>query len=379
MPSDESTRTSRREFLTGRSALEAAADVLAGRGELPPPSSVKSQRPTHLLEVAREAMACTWEVILPASEHARGAEGALEALDLVETLEDQLTVFRSHSEVSRLNQTAAREAVLVEGRLFELLTHARQLHEQTGRAFDITSAPLTKCWGFYRREGRVPTADEIAAALDVVGSRHLLLDRDSQTVRFARPGVEINLGAIGKGYTLDRCGELLRQQGVANALLHGGNSSILAIGDRYPPEKSTAPGATEASSNEPRFQGWRVALRHPLKPQQRLAEIRLENEALGTSGTGNQYFHHQGKRYGHILDPRTGQPASGVLSATVIAPSAADADALSTACFVLGLSEATQLITQLGLRALLVTPGPGVEIELHPINLPSDRWTSITE
>lgn len=389
MSSGRPTKTNRRDFLSGRSALEAAADVLAGSPELPTPSSARSQAPQHLLQVSREAMACLWEVILPASEHARGAEAAIEALDLVDQLESQLTVYRDSSEVSLLNSAAASDPVVVEQRLFELFAHAKKLHALTGGAFDITAGPLTKTWGFYRRQGRMPSGDEIATTLALVGSHQLELDELATSVRFAQPGMEINLGAIGKGYTLDRCGQLLREQGVRHALVHGGNSSILAIGDRYPavisPEKigenteKNAAKNDEAESTKPATPGWSVALRHPLKPQIRLAEFRLVNEALGTSGSGTQFFHHEGKRYGHIIDPRTGMPAAGVLSATVIAPSAADADALSTACYVLGLEAATKLITSLGLSALLVTQARGTEIELCPINLADDRWHAVEE
>ena len=156
--------------------------------------------------------------------------------------------------------------------------------------------------------------------------------------------MEINLNAIGKGYAVDRCGELLRAAGVEDFLIHGGQSSVLAGGSR---------AGADADAR-----GWSVALKHPLKPQQRLAEIWLRNRALGMSGSGVQFFHHQGRRYGHVLDPRTGWPAEGVLSATGLLPSAALADAVSTACFVMGREGVEEYCrNHTDVSAILVCPG----------------------
>jgi thiamine biosynthesis lipoprotein len=122
--------------------------------------------------------------------------------------------------------------------------------------------------------------------------------------------------------------------------------------------------------------GWSVALRHPLKPSVRLAEFELRDQALGTSGSGTQFFHYQGKKYGHIIDPRTGWPADKVLSATVIAPTAEKADALSTAFYVMGIKGAVAYCdAHKEISALLVTGVPDTTVvELHPINLADDRW-----
>jgi len=370
---------------------EAAA---APRPESEPLPPVKTR--SLLVHVGREAMACEFEVVLNAGQHKQGTDVAVAALDLVDQLEAQLTVYRDDSEVSRLNQLAASEPVPVESRLFELLVQAKVLAEQTGGAFDITSGPLTKVWGFYRRQGKMPSAHDVAAALAKVGSRSLELDEARQTVRFGQPGMEINLGAIGKGYALDRAAGLLLTEGVSDFMIHGGNSSVLASGSRQLDVNAGSPAAetaladeqTQEQNRQPTVQvaqqdeaaaGWTVALRHPLRPDQRLAEFKLFDQALGTSGSGTQYFHHQGKRYGHILDPRTGWPADRVLSSTVIAPTAAEADALSTALYVLGLDAAREFgAKRPDISALLTTQSSraGV-IELHPLNLPDDRWRQI--
>ncbi|HZN33123.1 MAG TPA: FAD:protein FMN transferase [Pirellulaceae bacterium] len=376
----EPTKSTRREFLSGTSAADALADAVAGEPQpLPLPKTVGAEPGSHLLSVSREAMACLFEVVFDAATGRELTEAAVAALELLEPLESQLTVYRDTSEVSRLNRRAAEEAVEVEEGLFRLLERAVALSEATLSAFDITAGRLSKVWGFYRRQGQLPAPEEIAAALATVGSRHLQLDRERRTARFTQPGLELNLGAIGKGYSLDRVADALAAGGLSDFLLHGGNSSVLARGRRI---WDLGFGIWDSSKSEirnPKSQipaGWLVALRHPLKPDVRLAEFVLRDQALGTSGSGTQFFHHQGKRYGHILDPRSGWPAEQVLSATVIAPTAEQADALSTALYVMGLPAAGEFCRRhADISALLVTAAQRAGgIELHPLNLPADRW-----
>lgn len=274
--------------------------------------------PGHLslVRVSRRAMATTFEVAVPYGTP-DAIEAAEAALDLIDRLEDQLTVYHDTSEVSRLN---AAGAAVVESNLFDLLLRCATLTNDTAGAFDAACGAVVKCWGFYKREGRVPTEPELTAAMHRTGFRHVILDAPTRTVKFNRPGLELNLGAIGKGYALDRAAELLRREwGIRSALLHGGGSSVRAVG--VPP--------TDA-------RGWRVAVRHPSDDSMTLGSVYLTDRALGTSAATYQYFEYNGNRYGHVLDPRTGRPADGVLSASCVAPTAADADALSTAFFVAG-------------------------------------------
>jgi thiamine biosynthesis lipoprotein len=366
-------KSNRRQFLTGGAAIEALREVVDAADPASVPAAAgdpAGARPApavgaHLLKIGRRAMACEFEVVLNANRQAVATEVAIEVLDLIDALEDQLTVYRGHSEVSQINRRAADERVLVETRLAKLLAEAVRLNQVTDGAFDITAGPLVKVWGFYRRQGRVPAEGELRQALQLVGARWLELDVQACTIHFARPGMEINLGGIGKGYALDRCAERLREAGVDDFLLHGGLSSVLAHGSRADARDSGG--------------GWTVGIRHPLRPQRRLAEVCLRDRALGTSGSGTQHFHHRGRRYGHILDPRTGQPAEGVLSATVLAPTAAVADALATALCVLGLDRSKELIARHpSLAALLVGPGSrSGAVELHTFGLDDQDWRPI--
>ena len=352
-------KSTRREFLRGESAANALTDAMGAA--LPDPDSVLplgqgASRP-YMVHVSRRAMACEFEVTCNAGQYENQTEAALDVLDLVESLEGEMSVFRDTSQISRINREAATRPVTVDGWLFDLLEEALGLHEATEGAFDITSAPLWRLWGFARRQGAVPDERQLALALESVGSRFVKLDRQAKTVRFLRSDVEINLGSIGKGYALDGCDRMLLEAGIDDFLLHGGQSSVLARGSRL---------AGNDPSSEESPAGWTVGIGHPLRPGRRLAEIRLVDRALATSGSAAQFFRHKGRRYGHVLDPRTGQPAEGVLSATVLGSSAALTDALATAFFVLGPDWAFEYCsTRPELAAVFICPasrGPGVRV-----------------
>jgi thiamine biosynthesis lipoprotein len=346
-----SPQPSRRQFLTGRAAADALANLGSGEKFKKTESCADSGfHVSHsefaLLSITRRLMACDFVVDFPAQPEDDSTEHALAALDLIESLEDQMTVYRDDSEVIRINRTAADGPVPVEPRLFTLLQLAEQICRDTNGASDPTSGPLSAAWGFSRREGRVPSDAEIAEALAHVGFDHVTLDASAGTIAFDRPGVEINLNSIGKGHALDRAAELLEETGTHNFLIHGGKSSVLARGG---PDAFDENGSSD---------GWTIGIRHPLRPAQRLGEIRLQNEALATSGAATQSFRHQGRRYGHILDPRTGQPAEGVFTVTVVAPTAAEADALSTAFYVMHPDEVAAYCDQHpDIRAVIVRPG----------------------
>jgi thiamine biosynthesis lipoprotein len=341
--------SNRREFLRGRAAADAIGAAIdryvpIGSTNASPPQDDPKQGDAerYLVQYSRPAMACTFAVFLNAGQYEQGSEAALAALDRVEALEAQLTVYRDTSEVMRINRTASDGAVTVEAGLFDLLWYAMKVSEETGGAFDITAGPLVKTWGFYKRSGSVPSDAEIEAALARVGGRFLAFDDQVSSIRFLVDGVELNLGAIGKGYALDRAAQDLMAAGVNDFLLHGGQSSVLARG-------------SQAGTN-----GWIVGLSDPVRPERRLAEIRLRDRALATSGASHQFFRAGGKRYGHILDPRTGWPAEGVFSSTVVAASAAEADALSTAFYTLGVGPAREYCrAHAGIGMVLLHPGPG--------------------
>src|SRR5262249_46088837 len=153
-----------------------------------------------------------------------------EALNEIDRLDAQLSHYRSDSDVARLNQHASEQWVRLEPRMYHLIKRCAELTQATGGAFDIATSPLTKSWGFYRGEGRIPSEDELAEIMQRIGTQRILFDDDDHLVYYSSPGMEIDFGAIGKGYAIDEAAEILRFYNVRSALIHGGQSTIYAHG-----------------------------------------------------------------------------------------------------------------------------------------------------
>jgi thiamine biosynthesis lipoprotein len=310
--------------------------------------------------LARHAMATRFEIVLHGDNSSRLRGAGEEALAEVERLESQLSLYQPASEIARVNACAARQPVRVTPAVFRLLEHAQRLHRDTGGAFDITIAPLLRCWGFMHGSGSWPDPAAVAAARRQVGMQHVILDAENLTVQFDIEGVMLDLGAIGKGCAIDRAAETLRETGVTSALLHGGTSTVYGIG--RPPEDDAWKIAIESPAQEIR-EGRAPAspiMKSPARegqPPQLLATVPLQDEALSVSAVWGKSFEHDGRTYGHVLDPRTGQPASNAVLAAVALPSATETDALSTALLVTG-PEGHGTIARLrpGMRTLVIGP-----------------------
>ncbi|MFT3883452.1 MAG: FAD:protein FMN transferase [Gemmatales bacterium] len=316
----------RRDFLDPRRLAETAGHVLGladvHLGLTAPRSQTEVDADITLVRYSRPAMGTVFEIVLPFG-HGVPTSIIHEALDLIDELEEQLTIYRSTSEVSDLNSRASTETVTVTPALFELLEMSHQLSRETNGAFDITSGALVEAWGFVRGPKRVPSDAERLAALARCGWKHLQLESPPPRVKYAVPGLSINLGSIGKGYALDCVAAFFHHRCPDQpVLLHGGKSSVIGIG--YPPGHS---------------KGWSVVIEHPWIPDTRLATVYLQDQAMATSAATFKHLVHEGRKLGHILDPRTGWPAVGTASATAIASTAAVADALSTAFYIMGVEE----------------------------------------
>ena len=285
-------------------------------------------------------MATRFELVLHGDDSVALRAAGEEALGEIERIEALLSLYRNTSEIAHINARAARGSVRVSPPVFRLLEQARRLSEQTGGAFDITIAPLVRCWGFMGGTGQMPTPEAIEEARAGVGMRHVQLNPSDFTVRFAREGVMLDLGAIGKGYAVERAIEILREDGVTSAILHGGTSTVCAIG--RPLDADT----------------WKIAIERPLasesSPPSLLALVPLKDEALSVSAVWGRSFRAADKIYGHVIDPRTGQPTDAAVLSAVALPSATETDALSTALLTLGF-EGLQSVAPLrpGMRCLV--------------------------
>jgi len=293
-------------------------------------------------EDSRVTMGCTATVRAcgPDAESLPAAVG--EALDEIDRLDRLMSHYRRDSPLSRLNQEAANGPVAVEPELLDFLAECLRWSRESDGAFDITVGPLMKAWGFFRDEGRVPGDDEFARVLKVVGYRHVVLDRTAGTVRFDRPGVELDLGGIGKGYAVDRAVEVLRRRRIASALVNLGGSSVYGLG---------APPGREA---------WEVGIADPTSPGKTARTVKLRDRSLSVSGGYERFFEKDGMTYSHIVDPRTGRPVEGVLSVAVLTARATDGDALDDVLFVLGPERGRSLVRLTpASEALVFLPGPG--------------------
>ncbi len=325
------------------------------------PTSVASFPDRLLLSIARPAMACEFEVLLNQHQYSHASDRALEALDVIGEQERVLSVYKSNSELSNLNRFGAKRAVGLSQGTLELLALAQSAHRWTNGAFDITAGALSEAWGFSRRDGKKPKQEAIDKALSSVGSQFIRLGEESSSATLEHPEARVNPGGIGKGYALDQAANHLWHYGIEDFMIHGGLSSVTARGNRH-----------SANSDG----GWKVSLKHPWRWEEHLGSIRLIDGALGTSGSGKQFFHFGGKRYSHIIDPRTGWPAQGMMSVTVLCPSAAISDILATALFVLGVEASREFLEQntaIGAILMFQQEKSGrQEIETH--NLEPDVW-----
>jgi thiamine biosynthesis lipoprotein len=219
-----------------------------------------------------------------------------------------------------LNRQAAQGPMKVEPELFDFIAECLRYSSASNGAFDITVGPLMKAWGFFRGEGRMPSEHELSAARRCVGYQQVILNTPEQTIYFARPGVELDLGGIAKGYAVDRAVDVLRQGAISRALVSAGGSTIYGLG--APPHEI----------------GWEVKIQNPVAPDKPVLTVRLKDAALSVSGNYEKFFELSGHRYSHIMDPRTGRPVEGMLSVAVITDTGTAGDALDNVFYVQGVS-----------------------------------------
>ncbi len=269
-------------------------------------------------------MGSTYTIVAYGEDRLKLETSVEGAFDEVRRLDNLLSNYKPRSEWSLVNRNAAGGPVRVSREVFDLIAACLDYSRMSDGAFDITVGPLVRTWGFFKGSGRLPHRAEIRTALANVGYRNVILDKENLTVRFAKPGVEIDPGGIGKGYAVDRAAASLREAGIRSALVSAGGSSMYGLG--------APPGGG----------GWKVKIRHPRNPAAVVAELQLRDKSMSTSGTSEKFFVSGGKTYSHIFDPRTGYPAPGMLSVSVSAPRTVDSEAWTKPNFILGKAWASK-------------------------------------
>lgn len=283
--------------------------------------------PQKMFSDAHQAMGTAFTIYLYAADRERASELFNAAFDEIDRLDDELSNYKPQSEISRINRLAAKETVTTDPEVLEFLRRSFEFSRRTDGAFDITVGPLMRAWGFFRGQGRYPTARQLAQARKQIGWQFVQLNTVARTVHFTKPGIELDPGGIGKGFAVDRVAGVLREDEVTATLIDAGSSTLYAIG--APPGK----------------EGWPVLVHRPENSAQTISTVLLRDNSLSTSGSYEKLFRLGNRVYCHIMNPRTGEPVQEMLQTTVIASSGTDSDALSTSAFVLGPERGKRLLS----------------------------------
>lgn len=289
-------------------------------------------------EYSQVHMGVRARIVLYSESESIAADAARAAFARIAELDAMMSDYRSDSELMRLCNRAGTGPVAVSDELFEVLTFAKTLHEQSGGAFDVTAGPVVRLWREMRRSGMLASREEIAAARDLVGSQWMTLDPDAQTVELLNPGVILDLGGIAKGYACDAAAEVLRVHGIDRYLVSLAGDIVVG---QAPPDRLA----------------WEVMIEAGVHPvaDEAMPAVQLVNAAVSTSGDAQQFVEIEGVRYSHIVDPRTGLGSPRRMAATVMAPRGMTADALATALCLLP--------PEVGLGLVSRYPGAAAQIE----------------
>lgn len=284
----------------------------------------------------RVAMGTLWQVVLPAGTPSHGPAAASRALDEVQRLEDVLSEFRPHTEVSRINASAGGAPLRVSADTWFVTEQSLRYAALSDGAFDPTWAAMRSLWDFRSPTPSPPDASAVQARLPLVDWRAVELDPEARTVRLRRPGMALGFGGIAKGYALDRMRALLLEAGVRDFVLYSGGQ-VMAEGTR---------------GGRP----WRVGVQHPREADALLGALSITAASVSTGGDYEHCFLHGGRRYHHVIDPRTGWPVEHTSSVTIMARTALEADALDTALFVMPPERAMAKARELGVAMLRTDP-----------------------
>src|SRR3972149_1670229 len=293
----------------------------------------ESDSDIKLLKQTRMIMGTFAEVSIYSNDEKTAGMGIEESLDEMERMDRIMSNYKKDSELSRLNKKAAKSPVPCNGELLDVIEQSQYYSELSGGAFDITVSPVVALWGFFREKGHVPPDKEIEKVLPAVSYKNIVVNKSNDTkkpaaISFKNTQTQIDRGAIGKGYAVDKALEIIRKYGISNGCINlGGNIYVLGT----PPGKNA----------------WKIGVQHPRNSGEILGYLERKNEATATSGDYERFFEFNGKRYSHIINPQTGRPVSGTLATTIVAPTGTEVDALSTSVFAVGHEKGMELIKKI--------------------------------
>jgi thiamine biosynthesis lipoprotein len=319
---------------------------------------VGSQAVLRHFEFTQIEMAVTVKIVLYSPDADAATTAAQDAFSRVHALNGILSDYDPESELRRLCDTAGEgKAIHVSAELWKVLEHAQQASRRSDGAFDVTVGPVVRLWRRARRQKELPAPQALRRAEDLVGYKNLRLDADHQAVELLKKGMQIDLGGIAKGYAMDEALAVLQRHGITRALVEAGGD--MRLGD--PP-----PGRA----------GWRVGIPPLDNPQAKpRSYLELSCVAVSTSGDIVQYVEIAGKRYSHIVDPRTGMALTDHCRVMVVGPTGIAADAITKAVGVLGPEKGLKLIDETPGMAVMVTRAPHGHIEHYE----SSRWKELPQ
>ena len=281
-------------------------------------------------------MGSSFEITVVAEDEDFAKESLAIAKKEIIRIENLISSWDQKSETSRINRNAGIAAVEVSKELFDLIFRAQQISKLSSGAFDLTFAAIDKLWNFDGKESEMPNPDTLKASVFNIGYQLIELDEESLTVFLPKKGMKIGFGAIGKGYAADRAKQLLVERGVLGGIIN-------------------ASGDMNTWGTKPDGSSWTIGIVNPMNNKKVFSWFSLEHNAVVTSGDYEKFTQINGRRYSHIIDPRTGIPSQGIVSCTIFAGKAELADAIATAIFVMGVESGLFLIDQLpDIEAILI-------------------------
>lgn len=250
------------------------------------------------------------------------------AIKEIKRIESLISSWNAKSETSKINANAGTQAIKISEELFQLIERSIKVSKLTNGAFDISFNSLDPIWIFDGREMKAPDSSLISASVKKINYKNIMLNRENLTVYLHEKGMKIGFGAIGKGYAANRAKKVMLDHGIENGLINAGGDLI-------------------AWGKQENGQPWKIGIADPSKEKEYIAWLSVKDMSVVTSGNYEKFVIIDGKKYGHIIDPKTGWPVEGIKSVTLVSPDAELSDALATSVFVLGIKKGLDLVNQL--------------------------------